>query len=121
MLPADPASRAGSTPEASGDSSSGTFAQTMSQAMTLDEISAFDQAPKPNRPFRPREDKGQKNKPKTVSTAPAHGPTLLPAPEPMPLFPSRLSTVLLHHILDLIKESANRGVELTATRWHSSC
>ena len=30
MLPADPAARAGSTPEASGDSSSGTFGKDMS-------------------------------------------------------------------------------------------
>ena len=35
MLPADPAARAGSTPEASGDSSSGTFAENIPLTMNL--------------------------------------------------------------------------------------
>jgi len=35
MLPADPASRAGSTPEASGDSSSGTFGEDMKPSLLL--------------------------------------------------------------------------------------
>jgi uncharacterized protein len=35
MLPADPAARAGSTPEASGDSSSGTFAEYMRVLITI--------------------------------------------------------------------------------------